>query len=347
MKAAVYLGPENIEVQVLPDPECGADEVVIKVEVCSVCGTDIRIYNYGQANVVPPQVIGHEIAGTIEAVGNEVEGCEVGQRVTVATPVGCGDCKFCEKEMYNLCIDFTALGYHYPGGFAQYMLIPGTSIRQRSIIPLPDNVSFEHAALVEPLSCVVNGQEYLNIEEGDAVVVFGAGTIGCMQVELAKARGAGKIILIGRSKDRLELAERFGADVYLSVLDGAPVDRVIEETGGYGADVTICCCSDPNANLQAPQLTAKRGRMSYFAGLPKTDPTIEFDSNRLHYWEISLFGAFASNVRQYKEALELISSGKFDAEKFITSKFPLEGLEPSIRESKTVKGLKMLALPQL
>lgn len=346
MKAAVYLGPKQMEVRQLPDPECGPDEVVLKIEVCAVCGTDARIYNYGQANVVPPQVIGHEISGSIAEVGSNLEGYEVGQRVTAATPVGCGKCRLCKKQRYNLCVDFRALGYHFPGAFAQYMKVPAEAVKQGNIIPLPDNVTFEQAALVEPLSCVVNGQEFLQIQAGDTVVIFGAGPIGCMHAELARARGAGKVIIVEVSADRLSVAERVHADLYLNPQEEDPVARVMKETDDFGAEVAICACSAPIVNKQALALASRRGRISYFAGLPKTSPTIEFDCNRLHYNEISLFGAFASNNRQYREALELVATGKFDADKFITSRFPLEGLEEALINSQKATGLKMISLPQ-
>ncbi|MBI2193863.1 MAG: alcohol dehydrogenase catalytic domain-containing protein [Planctomycetes bacterium] len=347
MKAAVYWGPKRLEVQDIPDPQCGPDEVIVRVEACSVCGTDIRIYNHGQNNVRPPQVIGHEIAGTIAECGSNVRGYSRGQRVTVATPVGCGQCRYCRREMPNLCKDFKALGYHFPGGYAQYMPIPAAAVQQGSILLLPDSVTFEQAALVEPLSCVINGQEYVRIEKADSVAIFGAGAIGCMHAVLARAQGAGQIFLIGVSRERLDLARRFPIDAYWSILDGDPVARVLEATEGYGADVAICCCSDPEANRQALQVAAKRGRVSFFAGLPKSRPTIEFDCNRLHYAEISLFGAFASNLRQYREALAAIASGRVNPSPFITDRFPLEGLEQAIRQSETRKGLKMLSLPQL
>jgi L-iditol 2-dehydrogenase len=243
-------------------------------------------------------------------------------------------------------VDFKALGYHFPGAYAQYMKVPAAAVKQGSIIPLPDNVTFEQAALVEPLSCVVNGQEYLKIEKGDTVVVFGAGPIGCMHAELARARGAGKVIIAEVSAERLEMARRVHADIYLNPQQEDPVARVMKETDGFGADVAICACSAPAVNKQALELAGRRGRISYFAGLPKTSPTIEFDCNRLHYNEISLFGAFASNIRQYKEALELVAARKFDADKFITGRFPLEGLEEAIVNSQKATGLKVVTLPQ-
>lgn len=347
MKAVVFLGPKEMEVRDVPEPQCGPDEVVLKINACAVCGTDLRIYNFGDRKVTPPQIVGHEIAGTIEEIGSNVEGYEVGQRVTVSTPVGCGQCRFCDRGKHNLCQDFKALGYHFAGAFAQYMLLPAQSVKQGSIVPLPDNITFEQAALIEPLSCVANGQEYLNISEGDSVVVFGAGPIGCMHVELARAKGAEKIFLADIAQERLDLAQRFGADVYINSLEQDPVPLVIEATEGYGADVVICACSAPKVNLQALDLAAKGARLSYFAGLPKDKPTIEFDVNRMHYAEISLFGAFASNTPQYVEARDYMAAGKIDPDKFITATFPLEELVSNLEQSQRASGLKMVVLPQL
>lgn len=355
MKAAVFKGPGQLDVETVPDPECGPDEVIVKIDVCAVCGTDIRIYNYGQANVVPPQIIGHEIAGVVVEVGDDVSGHSVGDRVTVATPVASLDCKFClegdgpraycRRRQVNRCNDFKALGYHFPGGFAQYMKVPGIAVSYGNIINLPESVTMEQASLVEPLSCCLNGIEFVNVQKGDSVVVFGSGTIGCMMVELARAYGAEQIILVGRSRERLALAERFNADLYLSVLDGDPVDKVKEMTDGFGADIVICCTSDVSANTSALAMAAKGSRVSFFAGV-KPDPVIQFDCNHIHYNEISLFGAFASTVEQYQTCLDLVANKKIDADKFITSQFPLDDLQESIENTANVKGLKMLSLPQ-
>src|SRR5262249_17285348 len=156
----------------------------------------------------------------------------------IVTEVGCGRCDFCRRGKQNLCKavsqDLNCIGYRYPGGFAEYLRMPDEAVRQGCVIPVPDGLSTEEAALAEPLSCVINGQEYRKIGIGDAGAVIGAGTIGWMQAALAKAQGASRVFILGRSKERLKLAERFGADAMLSSLDGDLVDQVMDLTGGQG-----------------------------------------------------------------------------------------------------------------
>ncbi|GAF74604.1 unnamed protein product, partial [marine sediment metagenome] len=133
----------------------------VKVYACAICGTDVRIYRHGQKNVVPPHIIGHEIAGTVEALGPGVTGVEIGSHVVVVTSVGCGECKFCRRGWHNLCVKGVAIGYYYQGGFAQYITVPEPAVMQGNIIPFSPELSFPEASIVEPLSCCINGQEYL------------------------------------------------------------------------------------------------------------------------------------------------------------------------------------------
>ena len=257
MRAAVYLGPKNIQVQTVPKPQCGPGEIRIKVGACAICGTDMRIYTHGQKNVVPPAITGHEIAGVIDAVGAGVEGYKVGQKATIVTPVGCGHCKFCIRGIHNLCVDFKAIGYDYPGGFAEYVTIGEKAVRQGNVIVMPAHVPDDEASLVEPLSCVLNGQEYLHIGVGDTVTVIGAGPIGLMHLELARAKGATKLILIEWAKARLDVAkEKFPADTYICSADEDPVKRVIEATDGVGTDVAIVACGVNQCQEQAIAMTA-------------------------------------------------------------------------------------------
>jgi len=346
MKAAVYLGPEEVEIREVPKPTCGPNEILIKVGACAICGTDVRIYYNGQKNVVPPAVTGHEIAGTIEEVGGNVEGYEVGTKAVVVTPVGCGRCRFCRSALHNLCVDFKAIGYDFPGGFAEYVLINEKAVRQGNVIPAPDSLEFDEGSLVEPLSCCINGAEYLNISLGDVVVVIGAGPIGCMHAELAKSYGATKVIMIDTVDERCELAKQAtSADVFLNSTKVDPVEAVMDETDGLGADVIITACSAGIAQQQALKMAAKRARISFFAGLPKTKPTIEFDSNLLHYREISVFGAFASHASDYARALALIASRKIDARKLITKRIPLDDIVSGFETSRSGHGLKVVVHP--
>ena len=196
--------------------------------------------------------------------------------------------------------------------------------------------------MVEPLSCVINGQDYLHVEKGDVVVVIGAGPIGCMHAELARARGASKVILFDVSDLRLKLAERFEGITPINSAKEDPVRKVMDITNGVGADVIVVACGVNAAQEQAIQMAAKRGRISLFAGLPKDNPYLKFDANAVHYKELSVFGAFASYRKQYEEALNLIASGKLDAKKFITNTFPLEDVVKAIETAKKGEGLKVV-----
>ena len=340
------MGPKDIRFQDAPDPKCGPGDVILDVKACAICGTDMRIYNHGHHSVKPGAITGHEIGATILEVGENVEGYEVGQNVIVVTPIGCGRCKYCRKGAHNLCVEFTAIGYEYQGGFAEKTPIPEKAVRQGNLLPMPDGLRFDHATLVEPLSCCVNGQEYLNIQIGDVVVVFGAGPIGAMHVLLAKARGAGKVIWVELLKSKLELAtSRIDVDVAI-IGEEEDVDaRIMEETDGAGADVCITACPAGAAQEQALRLTAKQGRVSLFGGLPKDRSVIKFDSNIVHYKEISVFGAFASHANQYMQAMALIATGAVDAEKLITSRWALNQIPEAIESAGTGKELKMVVEP--
>jgi len=342
MKAAVFMGPERMEIKEVPKPKCGEGEIVLAVKACAICGTDGRIYFHGQKNVVPPAILGHEIAGDIEAVGDGVEGFSPGDRVTVVTSIGCGHCRYCQKGLLHMCPDAKHIGYEYPGGFAEYTSVPAEAVRQDAVIKLPEGMPYAEAAMVEPLSCCINGQEYLNIQPGDTVVVMGAGPIGCMHLMLAKAADAGKTIIVDVDEKRLNMAERFEPD---RIVDGGDpavggVEKVMEETGGLGAEIVIVACGSHQAQMDALRMAAKMGRVSFFAGLPKDKPTITFDSNLVHYREVSVFGAFASYRAQFVKALELIGSGKIDAATVITHHFPLERIVEGILTTKRGEGLK-------
>lgn len=346
MKAAVYLGPGRIEIQELETPEITADEVLVKVHACAVCGTDARIYYHGQKNVVPPAVLGHEIAGTISAIGGNVKGYREGQRVTSVTSVGCGTCEYCRKGFFNMCDASRHIGYYFPGGFAEYVKVPADAVKGNNILLVPDRLDFPEIAMIEPLSCCVNGQGYLDIQAGEAVAVVGAGPIGCMHAELARAKGAAKVILFDVSPARLELAGRFAGVTIVDSSKNDPVRTTLDLTEGRGADVVIIACGVNRAQEQSVHMAAKKGRISFFAGLPKDDPVINLDANALHYKELGVFGAFASYRKQFEEALGFIASGKVEAKKFVTHKFPLERIVEGIETTKSGKGLKSVIEPQ-
>ena len=341
MKAAVYSGIKKIRIEEVERPKCGPGEILIKVHFCAICGTDVRTYLHGHKKVKPPQIIGHEIAGEIAELGKGVNDYQLGNRVTVVTSVGCGKCRWCQKGYYNLCPNTEAIGYFYQGGFAEYLLTPQEAVAQNAVLKIPENVGLAEASIIEPLSCCMNGQNYLKIEKGDSVAVFGAGPIGMMHLELARTSGAEKTFLIDISEEKLRFAwSNFSVDYVINPQKENPIKKILSLTENKGVDVVIVAASAKIAQEQALKIAGKKGRISFFAGLPKDNSTINFDSNILHYQEISIFGSFASYREEYEEALNLIVSKKIEAKKFITHILPLEKIEEGInliREGKTLK----------
>ncbi len=342
MKAAVFLGPGRMEIREMPVPVPDRNEVTIKVEACAICGTDGRIYTHGQKNVTPPHVLGHEIAGTIAECGAGADKWRPGQKTTVVTSVGCGACRFCKDGLTNMCVKQRHIGYYYPGGFAQYVKVPAEAVQGGNILVAPDHLDFPEISLIEPLSCCVNGQEYLSIRDGEAVAIIGAGPIGCMHAELARAKGAGLVAMFDISPERLKLAERFkGVKTFDSGREDM-VEKAFELTDGRGMDVIVVACSSGAAQEAALKMAATKARVSLFAGLPKDNPFIKFDANVVHYKEIGVFGAFASHRRQFEEAMEFIASGRVEAGKLVTHRVPLDKIVEGIEIAKSGKGLKVI-----
>jgi len=345
MKAAVYHGIEDMRVEEIAKPECKADEVLLKVRYCAICGTDVRVYFHGHAKIKPPAVIGHEIAGVVEEIGRnaKIEGLKTGDKATVVTSMGCGDCKMCRKGLYNLCPDTKALGYFYPGGFAEYVAVPSTGVRQNSVLRLPDNISLKEGALIEALSCAINGQNYLGIGKGDTVFIYGGGPIGLMHAVLAQASGAERVIVADPAYERLEnFGKKFEGLILLDPSKKDVKKEVLQLTKGYGADVVITACPAKQAQTEGIEILGSRGRISLFGGLPKDNSKITIDSNIIHYKELSVFGAFASNRRDYEKAAELISEHKIEAGKFISAVLPLEKISTGIAMVKNGEALKCL-----
>jgi L-iditol 2-dehydrogenase len=343
MKAAVYYGPRDVRVESVPKPAAGPGEVVLRVLRCSVCGTDKRIYTHGQKNVVPPTVTGHEIAGTVDEIGSGAAApLKRGQRVVVATVVGCGKCVYCRRKQYNLCESFTALGYDYAGGFAEYVKIPAAAVAQGNIIPIPDSMSIERAALVEPLSCCLNGEEYLNAQPGDRALVLGSGPIGMMHAAILKARGCDPVIVTDVSDERLAYVREFGLGRTVNTAGANAVDKILAAAGGEKFDVALTANSVKSTQADALKLVRKKGRVCFFAGIPKDDPVLPVDTNAIHYNEISVFGCFASNLQHYHQALEMVSRDDLPWDRFLTHRFKLDDMVKAFALVEAGQGIKMV-----
>ena len=235
MKALRFYAPEDVRLEDVPEPECGPDEVKLKVKNCSTCGTDVKIFYNGHQNLTPPRITGHEIAGEVVEVGADVNATygsdwKVGDRAQVIAAVPCGDCYECDKGWMAVCQNQTSVGYQYDGGFAEYMIVPQQVLKVDGLNRIPDNVGYDEASAAEPFACAINAQELLGIEEGDTVVVFGAGPIGCMHIRIARGvHKAGPVYLVDVNAERLKMsADAVDPEETINGAEVDVVERVME-----------------------------------------------------------------------------------------------------------------------
>jgi len=236
------------------------------------------------------------------------------------------------------------MGYQFAGSFAEYVLLNKIVVNYGPIHKIGDGISYEEAALAEPLACVLNGLELSQVKLGETVVVIGAGPIGMMLVEVAMKMGA-RVLLVNRSRPRLEIAKRLGAAAYICSNVEDAVQRVLDETGGLGADVVITCNPSPESQVDAIRMAKNRARVNFFGGLPKDRAIVPLDTNLIHYKELFVHGAHGSLPRHHQQAVELINNGIIDMSKFISHRFPLERIEEAIRVAESHEGLRVIVNP--
>jgi L-iditol 2-dehydrogenase len=326
MKVVRYHAPGDVRVEHDADqPSMGPGELKIRVRNCSTCGTDVKIFRYGHHHIRPPRIMGHEIAGEVSEVGDGVSGFAAGDRVQVIAAIPCGVCEVCQKGWMTVCPNQESMGYHYDGGFAEFMIVPAKVLAVDGVNRIPDGVSYAEASVAEPLACVLNGQELANVHDGDVVVVVGAGPIGCLHVRLARARGAAQVFLIDINRERLEAsAAHVLPDEWICGEDVDVVDVVTKLTEGRGADVIVTAAASGRAQEQGIAMAARRGRISFFGGLPKDAPIISCDSNLIHYRELTILGVNGSSPQHNREALSLIGTGTVPVSDLITHHLGLD-----------------------
>lgn len=340
MLAARMYGKKDIRLEEVDIPKIGEGEILIKVKAAAVCGTDVRMYQNGTKGVdnAHPLIIGHEVSGVIEKIGEDVSFYKEGQRVSVAPNMGCGVCDLCVRGDGHLCREYQALGINRDGGFAEYMKVPAQAVRSGNISVLEDQVSFAEAALNEALSCVFNGFEHYKVHPGDTVLIIGSGPIGLMHGLMAKMAGAGQVIFHDLSEERLALCRKAGQG-FLTVKEN--VETYIEErTKGKGADVCITACPSGAAQQTALRAAGIGARVNFFGGIPADRQNVPLDTNLIHYKQLSVTGTTRASLSQYRRTLGLISAGVLDVKPLITSTLPLKDFHRSLQLAEEGMGLK-------
>ena len=345
MKAAILEELEKIVVKEVDDPQIDDNSALLKVESVAVCGSDIRIFHHGNPRVVPPTIIGHETSGTVVKAGKNVTRVKEGDRVAVGADVPCGQCHWCRNGFGNNCEINYAIGYQIPGSFAEYMLLPQLVLEEGPVSPFSEKLSFDEAALAEPLACAINGLELVGMSLGKTVVLVGMGPIGCMMIDAARVMGAIKVICIGRGPVRMEIAKKYGADVYISSTTEDVVARCREETGGEGPDVVVTTCPSVEAHEQAIEMVAHRGYVNLFGGLGKHVRPMSVISNTIHYKECFVTGSHGCVPRHHEMAVKLLEAGMVRTEPIITHHYPLDEINQAFETMESRQGMKIIVHP--
>jgi L-iditol 2-dehydrogenase len=341
----MYLDNKKLEIAEAPKPHIQRNSMLVKISAAAICGTDLRTYRHGSERIVTPRILGHEACGIIEEAGNEIKNFTAGDKVITAPAVGCGYCRWCKKGATNMCENLKTIGFDYDGAFAEYMAIPPQALLMGNVLHVKDSISTEQAVIVEPVACCLNGQEFLHISHEDTVFIFGAGFIGCVHAELSAMKNAKKVIISDISDTRLEIAKSILPDIISVNTSKTDITDFLQDiTSGMGADVIITACPSGEAHTTALQIAAKRARISLFGGIPG-DGYGFLSSNIIHYKELSLYGSHASTVRQNKQVLDWLETGKMDLGKYISGEFPLEKIEEAFESLKSEKMIKVIIKP--
>jgi L-iditol 2-dehydrogenase len=311
-----------------------------------LCGGDLRTLRSGHHRVKLPFIAGHEVSGEVVELGNEFTGqWKAGDKLAIAPLVYCGKCNFCHDGLFELCSGYKEIAQSWQGGFAEYMAIPQEAVEHGTIQRIPEGIDPVHATLVEPLSSVVNAQEKGNVGLGDTVVIIGAGPVGTLHLELARARGAKRLIVADIDNNRLELIKPFGPDHLINSSTEHLVEKVMEITGGGGADVVITANAVPETQVQAVEMAKKGGRILLFGGLPKNNSCPAIDMNLVHYNALQLIGTSIFAPRHNRIAMELVASGKVSAQKFISHIMPLDMFVEGAKLALEGKARKVVFVP--
>jgi L-iditol 2-dehydrogenase len=334
MKAQVFRGVNQLSFEEVPTPEVGADEVLVQVRVVGLCQSDIKKIRYSLYE--PPRIFGHETAGTIAAVGVDVQNWQLGDRVVVLHHIPCMRCGYCMNENYSMCevyktITTTAGFSPSGGGFAEYVKVPGHIVQNGGLIRIPDRITFEQASFVEPTNCCLKAVKKAQIAPGQTVLITGAGPIGLMFIMLVKYFG-GRAIATDLLPNRIEKAIEVGADAAFDARDPDLAAKIHTLTDGMGADVSLLAVPSDKAFFQALDCTRKGGKILFFAEFPD-EVEIPINPNILYRREIDLMGSYSSSYRVQSLAADIVFNNWIDVDKLVSDRFPLKDLAAAVEQA--------------
>lgn len=322
MRAVVLHGKEDARLEEVPVPEPGPGELRVRIRAALTCGTDLKVFRrgYHARMIVPPAIFGHELAGVVDALGEGISDWKVGERVVAANSAPCGTCFFCRRDREELCEDLL----FFNGAYAEYASLPRRLV-EKNLLRIPAGLSFEAAALTEPLACAVHGVEETGVRAGETIVILGAGPLGLLLVRCAYRAGA-RVLVVGRRADRLQAAQRLGAAAVRDAESGGDIaEWVRAHTGGYGADRVIEAVGAPTAWETALSLCRKGGVVNLFGGCP-AGTSVALDTTRMHYDALTLIGTFHHTPRTIRTALRLLAEDPVPAEVILQQRATLEEL---------------------
>lgn len=328
MNAAVLYGKEDVRIERVPVPRAAAGEIVVRVEAALTCGTDLKVYRrgYHAKMLKPPIPFGHELAGIVAEVGEGVTQFQLGDRVVALNSAPCDECFFCRQGQENLCDNLLFNN----GAYAEYIRIPARIV-EKNTLHVPQNVLLEHAAMTEPLACVVHAMDETVARAGDTMTVIGAGPIGLMFIHLAALMNIDVIAVVKRDA-QVEIARSFGAKHVVQIKPDVDVIAAVRALtpDGRGADAVIEAVALPETWQWAVEMVRKGGTVNFFGGCA-AGTTVALDTNRLHYNNLTLRASFHHRPSVCRRAFEWIASGRFDVAKFLTGTAPLTDLVPVLR----------------
>lgn len=333
-------GPDDIRLVEVEIPAIRDDEMLLKPAAASVCGSDIRMWKNGYKGVDAehPLTLGHEFSGTVVKVGKNVPFYKEGMQVAMQPNIGCGICDRCVAGNFHLCGEYRAFGINMDGAFAEYVRIPEDAIRNGNLMLLPEGVSFEEAAVVEPLSCAYNGFTKCFVKPGEYSLVVGAGPIGVSHAMLLHMAGA-SVLMNDLQLERLNDCKKIMP--FIDIYHGDDLAGFVKEwTRGRGLDVAITACPVPSVQAQMLPLMNYGGRVNFFGGIPAHKQPVPIDTNLVHYKELYLTGSTRSSIAQYRRTMEFVSQGLLNVKDMITDHYALKDILTAFENARLAKGFK-------